>query len=425
MKTASPPLASSWLVIVGVGEDGPEGLSPVARALIGMARTVLGSARHLERVASLVPAAAECLPWTSLAAALATIEARRGWPVVVLASGDPMLYGIGATLARRFPATEMMVVPHVSAFSLAAARLGWPLQDVETLTVHGRPLESLVLYLAPGVRLLALSKDGNTPHRVAALLTAQGFGPSRMTVLEHLGGAAERHVTGQADQWPKLRTADLNTLAIECVATEGWQGWGRSAGLPDEAYFHDGQLTKREVRAATLAALAPRPGELLWDIGAGTGSIAIEWLRTHPATTAVAVEQNAARGAVIAINAARLGVPRLQVVRDRAPACLDRLYGPPAAVFVGGGVSVPDLLETCWTALPTGGRIVVNAVTIEAEARLLAWRAVHGGTLVRLAVARLRPMGRLSAWDALAPVTQYQGVKPQNPQRIQCQDQEE
>ncbi|VBB69646.1 Cobalt-precorrin-6y C5-methyltransferase / Cobalt-precorrin-6y C15-methyltransferase [decarboxylating] [invertebrate metagenome] len=405
-------LVSPWLTVVGVGEDGADGLSPAARAFISTASTVLGSTRHLEQVAAILPMSAEILLWTGLTRTLTTIKARRGQQLVVLASGDPMLYGLGATLAHHFSTAEMLIVPHISAFSLAAARLGWPLQEVETLTVHGRPLESLILYIASGVRLLVLSADGETPGHAAALLTAHGFGPSRMTVLEHIGGPAERHVSGYADRWQQPRTADLNVLAIECRATAGFRGWGRGAGLPDEAYRHDGQLTKREIRAVTLAALAPGPGELLWDIGAGAGSISIEWLRTHPSTIAVAVEQDAARVTDIAMNATRLGVPDLQIVHNNAPDCLPYLPGPPAAVFVGGSVSAPGMLETCWEALRGEGRLVVNAVTIEAEARLLAWHSQHGGTLVRLSVARLRPIGQLSAWNPLAPVMQYQGWKP-------------
>ena len=400
-----------WLVVVGVGEDGEAGLSPAACALIGAARVVLGGGRLLEWMAALIPAAAERVPWAGVEAAFAALEARRGQQVVVLASGDPMFYGFGATLTRRFTAAEMIVVPQASAFSLAAARLGWPLQDVETLSVHGRALETLAFHFAPGVRLLVLSENGDTPGRVAALLAAHGFGSSRMTVLEHMGGTAERQVTSRADQWPAAtRTADLNTLAIVCSADDGWQGWGRTPGLPDDAYLHDGQLTKREIRAVTLAALAPRPGEMLWDIGAGAGSIAIEWLRTHPATEAVAVERSAARLATIAANAVRLGVPRLQGVLGCAPSCLAGLSAP-AVVFVGGGVSASGLLEACWAALPMGGRMVVNAVTIESEVRLLAWQRTHGGALTRLSVTRLRSMGRLKAWEPLAPVTQYQAVK--------------
>ncbi len=319
-----------------------------------------------------------------------------------------MLYGLGATLTRHFSTAEMIVVPHISAFSLAAARLGWPLQEVETLTVHGRPIENISFYFSYGVRLLVLSADGETPSRVAALLTAHGFGPSSMTVLEHLGGPAERHISGRAEHWQEPRAADLNILAIECI---GSRGWSRGAGLPDEAYYHDGQLTKREIRAVTLAALAPCPGELLWDIGAGAGSISIEWLRTHPTTTAVAVEQDINRVTHISINSSLLGVPRLQIVHSKAPACLTSLPGPPAAVFVGGSVSTPGLLETCWEALLKGGRLIVNAVTIESESCLLAWQNQHGGTLVRLSVARLRPMGQFSVWDTLVPVTQYQGWK--------------
>ena len=397
-----------WLVVIGIGEDGSNGLSPLARTLIRTAPTVLGSARHLKHVATLIPKNAALFSWTGLYSTIDKIKKHYGKRIIVLTSGDPMLYGLGATLARHFSIAEMLIIPHISAFSLAAARLGWPLQEVETLTVHGRPIENLALYFSCGIRLLVLSANGETPGHTAALLRAHGFGQSRMTVLEHIGGPAERHISGRADQWQQTRVADLNILAIECM---GSRGWSRGVGLPDEAYHHDGQLTKREIRAVSLAALAPCPGELLWDIGAGAGSIAIEWLRTHSTTMAVAVEQNEARFNNITINSARLGVPRLQIVHGTAPACLASLPGPPAAIFVGGGIARPGLLETCWAALPNGGRLVINSVTSEAEARLLAWYSQYGGTLVRLSVARLRPMERLSVWDPLAPVTQYHGWK--------------
>ncbi len=404
-------LPAPWLVVIGIGEDGSDGLSPVARTFIRTAPTILGSARHLKHVATLIPTNAARLLWTELETTINIIKTYRNKRIIVLASGDPMLYGLGATLTRHFSTAEMIVVPHISAFSLAAARLGWPLQEVETLTVHGRPIENIAFHFSSGVRLLVLSADGETPSHAAALLTAHGFGPSSMIVLEHIGGPAERHISGRADCWENHKIANLNIIAIEC---SGSRGLSRGAGLPDEAYYHDGQLTKREVRAVTLAALAPCPGELLWDIGAGAGSIAIEWLRTHHTTTAVAVEQDITRVSIISLNAFRLGVPRLQIAHSRAPACLTSLPGPPAAVFVGGNVSTPGILERCWEALPNGGkggRLIVNAVTIEAEARLMAWQRQHGGTLVRLSVARLRQMGPLSVWDPLTPLTQYQGWK--------------
>lgn len=404
-------MTSPWLTVVGIGEDGLDGLSPVARAMIAAAEVVVGGDRHLALAEAMLGPGVVRIGWSGLDATLAAIAERRGRRMVVLASGDPMFYGIGATLARHFRAEEITVVPHPGAFTLAAARLGWAVQDVETLTLHGRPLPALALHLAPGARLLALSWDGATPAAAAELLTQHGYGPSLLTVFEHMGGPAERRVHGTAATWAEPRCADLNTLAIECVAAPGTRVSSRAPGLPDDAYIHDGQLTKREVRAITLAALGPWPGAMLWDIGAGAGSIAIEWLRTHPRARAVAVERDPVRAATIAMNAARLGVPRLEIVQAVAPDCLPNLAGPPDAIFVGGNVARPGLLEACRASLNPGGRMVANAVTLEAEARLLAWRQTHGGDLVRLAVSRLKPVGTLTGWDSLAPVTQYSGTR--------------
>lgn len=405
-------MTAPWLSVIGIGEDGAAGLAPAARALIAAAETVVGGARHLSLAADAIPPAAERISWQGLAATLEAILSRGGRPVAVLASGDPMQFGVGATLARHVPPEQMTVAPHASAFSLVAARLGWPLDEAELLTVHGRPLETLALHLAPGARLLVLSADGDTPAAAAALLAGAGYGPSRIAVFERMGGGAERRLDGRAEAWDHPRAADLNTLAIECLAAPGTAVLGRVPGLPDDAFAHDGQLTKREVRAVTLAALAPWPGASLWDVGAGCGSVAVEWLRSHPRTRAVAIERDQRRAGLIAVNAARLGVPRLAVVCDAAPACLAWIAdGPPDAVFLGGNVSAPGMLERCWAALRPGGRLVANAVTIEAEARLLAWHREHGGDLARLAVARLKPVGSLTGWDAMAPVTQYRGIK--------------
>ncbi|MBF0562962.1 MAG: precorrin-6y C5,15-methyltransferase (decarboxylating) subunit CbiE [Alphaproteobacteria bacterium] len=404
-----PPLP--WLTIVGIGADGVDGLSPAGRRLIAGAEVVAGGARNLALAVSIIAESAQQFPWHGLEETLALLHHHRGRRVVVLASGDPMFYGLGATLVRTFSPAEMTIVPHPGAFSLAAARLGWPLQEVETLTIHGRSLASLVVHLAPAARLLVLSQDGDSPAAVAALLTAHGFGPSRIEVFEHLGGPEERHISGRADGWAHERCRDLNTLAIACVAEAGRSFPGCVPGLPDDAYIHDGQLTKREVRAVTLAALAPWPGALLWDIGAGAGSIAIEWLRAARSCRAVAVEQDPERADVIARNAIALGVPRLAIVTAAAPEALAHLPGPPDAVFVGGGVSACGILEAAWAALPPGGRLVANAVTLAAEARLLAWHETHGGELTRLTVARLKPIGNQTAWNPHAPITQYRGTK--------------
>lgn len=399
-------MTAPWLSIVGIGEDGWDGLSPAARALVETAGLLMGGARHL----ALVPdTGAERVVWTSLGRDLETALAHRGRRVCVLASGDPMWFGVGATIARRLPPGEYTVLPHAGAFSLAAARLGWPLHGVTTLSVHARPLEVLNLHLAPGARLLVLTQDGATPERIARLLVGRGFGPSPMTVFERLGGPGERRIDATAATW--TGAADpLNTVAIDCVAGPGAVALPRLAGLPDAAFLHDGQLTKREVRAATLAALAPLPGELLWDVGAGCGSIAVEWARAGG--EAVAVEKDAERCALVAANAARLGVPQVAVRRAAAPEGLKDLTGAPDAVFVGGGVSLPGMLDACRAALRPGGRLVANAVTVQGEAALLAFHAAHGGALVRIAVARLGDTGGFQGWKPHMPVTQYIGSKP-------------
>lgn len=397
---------SPWLAIVGIGEDGWPGLSPAARALVETAEVLMGGARHL----ALVPdTGAERIVWSHLRQDLETLPRHRGRRVCVLASGDPMWFGVGATIARLLPPGEYTVVPHASAFSLAAARLAWPLQEVTTLSVHARPLEVLNLHLVPGARLLVLTQDGSTPARIAGLLNGRGFGPSPLIVFERLGGPSERRLDATAETWSGDAIDPLNTVAVECRPGPGAVSLPRLAGLPDDAFLHDGQLTKREVRAATLAALAPLPGELLWDVGAGCGSIAVEWARAGG--EAVAVEKDAGRCHIIAANAARLGVPQLAVRQLAAPEGLGQLDGAPDAVFIGGGVSAPGMLEACWAALRPGGRLVANAVTVEGEAALLAWHRDHGGELVRIAVARLGATGGFHGWKPAMPVTQYIGVK--------------
>lgn len=391
-----------WLNILGMGDDGPDGLAPVARALLAAAEVVVGGERHL---AGLDHADKRLWP-QPFAAAQTLLESLRGKNVVVLASGDPMHFGAGATLARWFAAEEMRVVPHPGSFSLAAAALGWALQDCLCLTVHGRPLDSLHLHLAPGRKLLVLSEDGQTPAACARLLEKAGFGPSELVVLEHLGGPAQAVRRATAATWVGA-AADLNLIAVVCRAEPGARLHSAVAGLPDDAFDHDGQLTKREIRAVTLSSLAPLPGQMLWDVGAGCGSVAIEWMRAGG--RAVAIESHAGRAARIAGNAARLGVPFLQVVQGHAPDSLP--YCDPDAIFVGGGVSAPGLLDACWAALPPGGRLVVNAVTAEGEAALHAFHTRHGGEMMRLAVARLGRVGGFHTWHPAMPVTQYKGVK--------------
>jgi precorrin-6Y C5,15-methyltransferase (decarboxylating) len=321
-----------------------------------------------------------------------------------------MCYGIGVTLTRRLTVAEMTIIPAPSAFSLACARMGWSLTDVETISLCGRDPALLHAVLYPQARVLVLSAGSHTPALVAERLTQHGFGNSHMTVLERLGGAHERLLAGIAASWNAAPTAALNTIAITCIAEPGVAGWSRLAGLPDIAYHHDGQLTKREVRAITMAALAPVPGQLLWDVGAGCGSIGIEWMRSHSRCRAIAIEPHATRLQHIADNAASLGTPDLKIIAGTAPAALKDLP-PPDAVFIGGGLTTENLLATCWQALRAGGRLVTNAVTVDSEQMLLQWHRQCGGELTRIAIQRAEPIGKFLGWKAMVPVTQWAVTK--------------
>lgn len=399
---------SPWLTVIGIGEDGFKGLGRNARHAVLRAARIIGGQRQLDLLPVCVRGERQLWPSPF---SLAPLLARRGEPVCVLASGDPMFYGVGASLARQVPAEEMLILPAPSSVSLAAARLGWALQDVMTLSVVARPLTALNAHLASGVRLLVLSNDGQSPAAIAALLVESGFGPSRLSVFEHLGGAAERRVDGVAHAWPHAAVADLNLVAIDCLADADAPRLSRLAGLPDVAFKHDGQLTKRDVRAMTLARLAPLPGELLWDVGAGSGSIGIEWMRAHPSCRALAIEADAGRQGLIEHNRDALGVPGLQLVRGTAPAALGGLETPDA-IFIGGGVTRDGVLETCWQHLRPGGRLVANAVTLQSEMTLMAWRAQHGGELTRLHVAQAQPLGEFDTWRQALPITLLDVIKP-------------
>jgi precorrin-6Y C5,15-methyltransferase (decarboxylating) len=406
-ETAASP---RWLSIVGIGEDGVEGLSASARGLIGAAEIVFGGRRHLGLAAPLIRGAAR--PWLSpFDGADDEVLRHRGRQICVLASGDPFYYGVGAVLARRIDAREMIVVPAPSAFSLAAARLGWSLPQTALLSVHGRMLDLVRPHLQPGARILALTSDGEGPAALARLLAQSGFGGSRLTVLEALGGSRERVRTTIAVSFDLGTVGVLNTLAIEVEAAPGARVIARTAGLADELFEHDGQITKREIRAMTLSSLAPRRGELLWDIGAGSGSIAIEWLLADPLMRAIAFERRTDRAARIRRNAAAFGVPGLEIVEGVAPAALvDR--EPPNAVFIGGGASDAGVLDAAVGALRPDGRLVVNAVTLETEAIVMARHAALGGDLIRIAISRAGPVGEKTCWRGAMPVTQWVWTRP-------------
>jgi precorrin-6B C5,15-methyltransferase / cobalt-precorrin-6B C5,C15-methyltransferase len=398
---------SPWLWVIGIGDDGLEGLSALSRLLIQRAEAIAGGRRHLSM---LMDDHRPRIPWTSpLGDAIDQLLSWRGRLVVVLASGDPMCYGIGVTLRDRLgaiglnPQTEMVIQPAPSAFSWACGRLGWASQEVETLSCCGRDPHLLNLFLYPGAKILLLSADEHSPAQVAEILAQRAVGAT-MTILEHLGGDRERIYRWQAGQL----VAKLHLIAI--AVPPGFSGYSRVPGLPDSAYFHDGQLTKQQVRACTLSALAPRPGELLWDVGAGNGSIAIEWLRSDPRNRAIAIEHHSQRLLNIVTNAAQLGVPNLLVQAGKAPISLVGLPTPDV-VFIGGGLTVPDVFESCWQALPPGGRLVTNGVTIETEQRILQLQQVHGGSLTRIAIQQVAPVGKFLGWKALAPITQWSVLK--------------
>lgn len=382
------------------------GLSSVAQQLVASAELVVGGKRHLALADRLIRG--QRLAWPSpIGDALPEIEKRRGKPVVVLSSGDPFHYGVGDMLLRSLPPEEMLCLPQPSAFSLAAARMGWSLQDVALVSLHGRALEGIVRHLQPGARILALSWDGTTPAKLASMLATRGMGRSTLIVLEALGGPHERvHRDLQ-------NAAALNVFALEVVADADAKIVTLSPGLDDSLFEHDGQLTKREVRAVTLSALAPRQGELLWDIGLGAGSVAIEWLLRHASLRAIGIEQDAGRAARAARNAASLGTPDLRIVQGRAPEACEGLPTPDA-VFIGGGLGTSGIFDAAWAALKPGGRLVANAVSLHSEARLIELFRMHGGELMRLDVSRASKAGTgdVFVWRAASPIIQWRVSKP-------------
>ena len=397
-------MSAPWLTLIGLGEDGRAGMSPAASAALAQARLVVGGARHLALVA---PLACETLCWPSpMELAYPDILARRGDKVVVLASGDPFFYGVGSVLARKIPAEEMICLPAPSAFSLVAARLGWAQQDCALLTLHGRPLERIIPHLQDGARIIALSWDGTTPEKLSRLLTRRGFGATRVTLCEHVGGARERVRAFLARDFDLGEVAALNTLALDLVAGEGARSLPRSPGLPDDFFEHDGQITKTEIRALTLSALAPRPGETLWDIGAGSGSVAIEFMLADERNAAIAVEQNAERARRIVRNALALGTPGLRVVEGRAPEILRDLPRP-QKIFIGGGATEPGVIDIALEALLPGGLIVSNGVTLETQSLLLARHGALGGQLMQAHIARAEKLGGYFAFRPALPIVQW------------------
>ena len=360
-------MSDHWLHIVGIGEDGIDGLTPATRAVLEAAEIIIGGDRHHQLSGNIT---AERVAWPSpFNALIDQLNSYRGKRVVVLATGDPLWFSVGARIGRSIPANEITYHPQISAFQLAAARMGWSLADVETLTVHGRPVQQMIAFIQPDQRLLILTTGAETPARIAQFLTERGFGKSPMTVLANMGGQAEQRFDGLAESWSH-QVPPFNTLAVDCIAAADAALLPRVPGLADELFHHDGTMTKQEVRAVTLAKLMPMRGAHLWDIGLGCGSVAVEWM---------------------------------------APAALDGLEAPDA-VFIGGGLT-EDVFKAAWSALRPLGRLVANAVTLESEVRLVDLHARFGGQLVKLSVQRAEPIGGLTGWRPQMPVTQWSLVK--------------
>ncbi len=399
-------MSDPWLHIVGIGEDGMDGLFPATRAIVEAAEVIIGGERHHQLADGI---SAERVSWPSPFDALIDLLcAHKGRRVVVLATGDPLWFSVGARIGRAMEPGEIVYHPQLSAFQLAAARMGWSLPDVETLTVHGRPVEQMIAFIQPDVRLLILTTGAETPAQIARFLSERGFGQSRMSVLANMGGKDEARFDGVAESWDHT-VPPFNTLAVECLAAPDAALLPRVPGLSDDLFQHDGTMTKQEVRAATLAKLMPMRGALLWDIGTGCGSVAVEWMRGARYARAIGIEPRADRRAMAAANALALGVPKLELIEGRVPEALEGLE-PPDAVFIGGGLS-EAVFDAAWAALRPLGRLVCNAVTLESEALLLDLHKRHGGQLVKLQVHRAEPVGGLTGWRPLMPVTQWSLIK--------------
>jgi precorrin-6B C5,15-methyltransferase / cobalt-precorrin-6B C5,C15-methyltransferase len=399
-------MSEPWLHIVGIGEDGMDGLVSATRAVVEAAEIIIGGDRHHRLSESVV---AQRVAWPSpFDALIGVLQSYRGKRVVVLATGDPLWFSVGARIGRAIDPSEITYHPQLSAFQLAGARMGWSMPDVETLTVHGRPVEQMIAYIQPDIRLLILTTGAETPAQIAAFLTERGFGQSKMTVLAAMGGKDEQRFDGIASDWAHEVPA-FNTMAVECIAAPDAALLPRVPGLADELFQSDGTMTKQEVRAATLAKLMPMRGALLWDIGAGCGSVAVEWMRAARYARAIGIEPRADRRAMAAANALALGAPKLELIDGKVPEALSGLAAPDA-VFIGGGLS-DATFEAAWEALRPLGRLVANAVTLESEAVLIGLHKKHGGQLVKLQVNRAEPVGSLTGWRPLMPVTQWSLIK--------------
>ena len=405
--------SNPWLTIIGIGDDGFDSnfdsLGEIAHHAITTAILIIGGDRHLQ----FLPKAITCktITWSSpIQDSIDQLLTHRGQPVCILASGDPLCHGIATTLLRSIPRSEMQIIPALSAFTLARSRLGWSSTEVETISLCGRDPAFLRAALYPNAKLLVLSSDQHTPNIVCDRLTEWGYGDAEITILEHLGGTKEKQFHTIAHQRFTQPIAALNTIAIQTPNSQ-FPILNSQFSIPDTQYQHDGQLTKQEIRTLTLAALSPFPGQLLWDVGAGSGSIGIEWMRTHLRNQAIAIESHPDRLANISHNAKNLGVPNLKIIAGRAPEALQNLQRPDS-IFVGGGITRSGVFETCWAALNDGGRMVINGVTLETEMKLFQLQQIHGGSLTRIQIQRAEPIGNFLGWKSLSPITQWLVTKP-------------
>lgn len=397
-----------WLDIIGIGEDGEAGLSEEALHVLTQAEVIVGGDRHLNLTSNRT---AERVSWPSpFDAMIERLLSYRGKRIVVLVTGDPLWYSVGARITKSIPASEIRFYPQLSAFQLAACRMGWSLADLETVTVHGRAASQILPHLGPGVRLLVLTKDRTSPSTIAALMCDRGYGESSFSVLAAMGGKQEQRFDGTASNWD-LSVPDFHVLAIECRHDGITPIYGWTGGIPDDAFVHDGKMTKQEVRAITLTKLCPYPDAFLWDVGAGCGSIAIEWMRAARGAMAVAIEPLESRCAMIQQNAEMLGVEKIRIVQNEAPTGFGGLEVPDA-VFIGGGLTSTGVVSTAWDALRPGGRMVANAVTIEGGKVLTSICESHGGELAQIGVSRAVPVGQFKGWKPLMPVMQWCAVKP-------------
>ncbi len=401
-------MSAQWLDIIGLTEAEAPALPAHLRAILGNAEVIVGPQRLIDKLPEF---AAKTMAWqTPFSAMLEQIAALKGTKTVILATGDPNWFGIGASLARHFSSDEFTMHPAPSSFQLAGARLHWPLQNCATISLHGRDVATIQKHIAPGARILALTSDRQTMGAVAAILKARGYGDSQLSILQNLGAPNEQIDRFKANAIANDAIGDFYVLAIDCVAAPSAPLLAQTPGLPDDAFVSDGQLTKREVRAASLAKLAPHPGALLWDVGAGCGAIGIEWMRAAANAKAICFERDTKRLQMIAENSNNLGTPDLRTIAGEAPKTLADQPAPDA-IFMGGAVGDHLLFDACWQALKPGGRLVANAVTIEGETALYQRHEKLGGEITRIDIAHLDHIGTYRAMRPRMAVTQWLIVK--------------